>query len=77
MANSGRSSWGAGVRELRGIKGWSQIELAEAAGVTQPTISRIEGGSRRISDTYRVRIAQALEVEPHELFPYLADEQAS
>lgn len=77
MTTSGRPSWGEGVKTLRGIKDLSQVELAARAEVGQATISRIENGSRQISDAARVRIARALDVLPHELFPYLEDEQAS
>lgn len=34
----------ASVRELRELKGLSQVELANVAGVTVATISRLENG---------------------------------
>lgn len=67
-------SWGSGVRVLRTMKGWSQTDLAAAAQVAQSSISRIEAGSKQISDAARVRIAKALEVNPYELFPYIEDQ---
>jgi transcriptional regulator with XRE-family HTH domain len=66
-------TWGEGVRMLRNIRNLSQVQLAEMAGVTQPSISRIESGSRQVSDAARVRIARALGVDPHVLFPYIDD----
>ncbi len=63
-------AWGSGMRVLRAIRGLTQTELAAAASVSQPTISRLENGSREASDAARVRIAKALGVVPHELFPY-------
>ena len=33
------------VKELRNKKGWNQKQLAEATGISQATISRIEDGS--------------------------------
>lgn len=77
MANGGVPNWGEGVRLLRSIKNLSQVALAERARVTQPTISRIENGSRRVSDSARLRIADALGVNAHELFPYIDDEGAA
>lgn len=64
-------TWGEGVRILRGIRGLSQVELATKASVPQSSISRIENGSTKVSDGVRVRIAKALGVDPHELFPYV------
>ena len=75
MTNHGRPTWGEGVRTLRGIKDLSQVELATRARVGQATISRIENGSRQISDAARVRIAKALDVQPYELFPYIEDDE--
>lgn len=69
--------WGEGVKALRAEKNLSQVALAAAAGVTQSSISRLENGSRQISDAARVRIAQALDADPYQLFPYLAEDVAS
>lgn len=66
--------WGEGVRVLRGINGLSQTQLAEQAGTTQATISRLEvGTTHEISDSLRIRIARALHTDPHALFPYRED----
>lgn len=68
----GAPIWGEGIRALRGIRGrMTQEELAEKARVSQSTISRLETGEMKASDTARVRIARALGVEPHILFPYI------
>lgn len=32
------------VRAARAARGWSQIELAERAGVSRPTVARVEAG---------------------------------
>lgn len=64
-------TWGEGVRTLRGIKGLTQVQLAEQAGTSQAHISRIENGSREVGDRYRVSIAAALDVDPQTLFPYV------
>lgn len=70
MTTTTPPTWGAGMRVLRGIRSLTQAELAAASSVSQPTISRIENGSREVGDAARVRIAKALGVDPHELFPY-------
>ena len=37
---------GEGVSEARRARGWSQSELAERAGVSRPTVARIEAGQQ-------------------------------
>lgn len=69
-ASTDRPVWGEGVRALRGLHRLTQEQLAEAAGTTQTTISRLESGSHEISDALRVRISRALQTDPHALFPY-------
>ena len=50
------------VRAARGLLGWSQSELAKRAGLSLPTVKRLEAGwGPRISDEARRRIKQALE----------------
>ena len=43
------SGLGARVRQLRGLRGWTQEELADASGLAQTTVSAIESG--RVSRT--------------------------
>ncbi len=35
---------GAAVRELRLVRGWSQVELAAASGMAQSAVARFEAG---------------------------------
>ena len=49
------------IRAARGLIGWSQVALAKAAGVSEPTIKRIEGGKVPVSDEVRQAIRAALE----------------
>lgn len=51
----------AQIRAARGLIGWSQVALAKAAGVSEPTIKRIEGGKASVSDDTRSAIRAALE----------------
>ena len=64
-------SIGATVRYVRAERGLSQKELADKAGVTQATISRLESGRIKElkSDTLRL-LADTLNVDfgsPHEV----------
>lgn len=71
------ATWGLGVKLLREIHSLTQEQLAQRAGTKQATISRIETGSRQVSDALRVRIARALNVNPYDLFPYEDDSAAA
>ncbi|MCY8737557.1 helix-turn-helix transcriptional regulator [Bacillus haynesii] len=56
------------LKKKRSEKGWSQLELAERSGVSQPTISQIERGIRKCS-THKIimKLAEALEINVEEL----------
>lgn len=56
------------IRELRKARGWTQEELAHAAGLPSSTIRRLEnGGTPQL--TTAAKIAAALGVTLAELFP--------
>jgi len=54
---------GAAVRELRLGRGWSQSELASAAGMTQSAIARFEAGGSVPTLPVLARIARALDAD--------------
>ncbi len=57
------------IKELREARGLSQATLAEHVGVRQATINDLENGhSRRDTLALLERLADALGVEPGELF---------
>lgn len=62
---------GGAVRSLREAKGWSQTELARAAGMTQPAVARFEVGGTIPTLPVLQRLARALDanlvvrVDPH------------
>lgn len=58
------------MRAARGLLNWSQQELADAAGVSQPTVKRIEklGPGRSAVDTMTA-IQKALEAAGVEFIP--------
>lgn len=52
------------VRELRDAKGWTQVELAERAGIRRPTLVAIESGNTTAIEFEKLeRIADALGVD--------------
>ena len=56
------------IRELRSARGWSQLRLAEEAGIRQAALSGIESGkTRRIDLRLLDQIAGALHVSVKEL----------
>jgi len=55
---------GRRIRRAREERGWSQENLAEAIGLTQSAVSRIEGGERAVDSLELASIARALRVSP-------------
>lgn len=53
---------GERIREIRKEKGWSQLELAEYADISEPYMSYIETGKKKISLATLIAVATALEV---------------
>lgn len=54
---------GAAVRGLREEHGWSQTQLAQAAGMTQSAVARFEAGGTVPTLPVLERLARALDVE--------------
>jgi transcriptional regulator with XRE-family HTH domain len=61
-------AFGERVRELRKQKNFSQEDLGLACALDRTYIGGVERGERNISLLNIVRIAEALDVEPGELF---------
>ena len=50
------------LRAARGLLGWSQSELAARAGLSLPTVKRLEAGfGPRVSNEARGKMRQAIE----------------
>jgi predicted transcriptional regulator len=50
------------LRAARGLLGWSQSDLATRAGLSLPTVKRLEGGfGPRVSDDAQIKLQKAIE----------------
>jgi transcriptional regulator with XRE-family HTH domain len=63
----GLEDFGSRVREARESRGWSQHELAAAAGMHQRQISYVERGERDLRLTTLLRLLSALELPASDL----------
>ena len=50
----------AQIRGARGLLGWSQAQLAKAAGLSEPTIKRFEPSQTNVSDAAVGKMVAAL-----------------
>ena len=70
---SGLKKWaehvGAKIKEVRERLGFTQVDLADKAGLTQSHISRLESAAHSATHKTLEKIAQALGVEIRELDP--------
>ena len=57
------------IKQIRTTKGISQEALSEKANISQSFLANLENGKKQASVLTILRIAQALEVNPGELFP--------
>ncbi|SJN22976.1 hypothetical protein FM104_03820 [Microbacterium esteraromaticum] len=62
MTGRDRLTFGDDIREARNQRGWTQEELAERAGVSRPTIARVERGDD-VSTANLAKVAAALGLE--------------
>lgn len=58
------------IKQWRAFRGLTQAQLADATGLTDATISRIESGKISYTQDTLERISQALAVEPADLLGY-------
>ena len=55
------------TKAARMMRGWSQHDLAQRAGCSEQTISRVETGRLIPNDGLRARIARELGIAPWEV----------
>jgi transcriptional regulator with XRE-family HTH domain len=65
------------VRRIRTMRGMNQVDLANASGVAQNTISEIELGKRKARPATLKKLADALEVEISDLLGEAARPKAA
>lgn len=69
-----QAAWGRRIRRLRLLSDLTAIEIAEAAGITRRYLYALEQGQYSPSVGVQIRVAEALGVEPNQIFNYdLAD----
>lgn len=68
-----QEQFGSRVRDLRKRRGWTQEQLAEAAGRHWTYIGGIERGERNITLQVIADIARALDVDFKDLFRGIGD----
>ena len=56
------------LKRFRSFRGLSQAELAEKIYISIPFLSDVENGRKWVSPATLVKFADALGIEPHELF---------
>ena len=61
------------IRQLRQARGLTLSAMAALVGTTGAQISRLEQGTRRLTDSWMIRCAKALQVDPVDLFPFEPD----
>lgn len=57
------------IKELREKNGWTQGQLADAAGTSTPQIQRLESGTRKLTQDWMDRLAKALNAKTSDLLP--------
>ena len=63
-----RTILSANLKRFRSFHGLSQAELAEKIDISIPFLSDVENGRKWVSPATLVKFADALGIEPHELF---------
>jgi transcriptional regulator with XRE-family HTH domain len=58
----------ANIKRYRGLRGWSQVVLAEKLDLSTNFLADIETGKSWVSSLTLVKLANVLEIEVYELF---------
>ncbi|WP_396134319.1 helix-turn-helix domain-containing protein [Chamaesiphon sp. VAR_48_metabat_135_sub] len=67
MVSDARKVFASRLRQIRQVKGLSQEELADSAGLHRTYVGSVERGERNISIDNIERLAKALEIDIIEL----------
>jgi len=58
----------ANIKHYRGLRGWSQVALAEQIGISTNFLADIETGKSWVSSATLSKLANIFEIEVYELF---------
>ena len=72
MSRLVREAWGRNIIARREELGITQRGLADAVGVSVPSVSRWETGTSAPKDEHKVKVATALSMDVRFLFPLVA-----
>lgn len=61
------------LREIRRQRGLNQAKLADLAGMSPITVSRLETGERLLKEDTAIDLARALKCQPGDLMPLITD----
>ena len=62
-----RRVFSSNIKYYRGLRGWSQVKLAEKMGISTNFLADIETGKSWISSSTLVKLAKCFEIEAYEL----------
>lgn len=68
MANDILTRAGERLRKLRKQRGWSLQKLSDQTGFHPTTLSQVESGKRNLTLKNVKRLADGLNIKPHQLF---------
>ncbi|MDR2966299.1 MAG: helix-turn-helix domain-containing protein [Treponema sp.] len=63
-----RRVFSTNIKYYRGLRGWSQVKLAEKIGISTNFLADIETGKSWISSLTLVKLAKCFEIQAYELF---------
>ena len=66
--NDLRSILSSNIKHYRGLRGWSQVKLAEKISISTNFLADIETGKSWVSSLTLVKLANCFEIEVYELF---------
>ena len=56
------------IKHFRGLRGWSQVKLAEKIGISTNFLADIETGKSWVSSATLIKLANCFKIEVYELF---------
>jgi len=63
-----RSILSSKIKHHRGLRGWSQVKLAEEIGISTNFLADVETGKSWVSSLTLVKLASCFNIEVYELF---------